>query len=522
MSKDFLKEIEVPGILEILGERWDNALELMDRESLVYGGAIRDIIAGLPLKGDLDIVGDPDSYSRMVYYFTNSAKWTPEGWVPPVASHDTKAYHSRVTATLPIMNRNKSKYLEQMSVDSTTSFFTFDNAKVQLVRTRPVSLSGFKAALQVAKEVDIICCGLVMDRNGRVFEIVEGAYDDCVNKILRFNKISRLLNLDNLQARITKLKERGWASKISIARLRKQKEKADKAERSEKERLTRTKKKKSPKDMQQVRPWLSVSSANTELSNQEIFLDLDKLRNGIEHNLSLGYIKDVIRVTANEMDLEHKRTYDYRISHKGILRITVGLNHTRATDFAIVMADRLEGYSGESPSRSTKKKVVWQKTGKNKTFTTTTSRASKRDMRDVEAPLTKRDIDTAIEPASDEGHMVHTHGEATISVSATDPEILTFRAIMDEDGQIQINSDPEEFGEDIANYGSVEIDISNIPEEAQERVKQAFSKSRQDYQRRGITNPMTTRSSSSSSNEVGKPAKMSQAVYVGKKQHKYR
>jgi hypothetical protein len=517
MSKDFLKEIEVPSILEILGERWDNALELMDRESLVYGGAIRDIIAGLPLKGDLDIVGDPDSYSRMVHYFTNSAKWTPEGWVPPVVSPDTKAYHSRVTATLPSrpMSRNKSKYVKHMSVDSTTSFFTFDDAKVQLVRTKPVSLSGFKAALQVAKEVDIICCGLVMDRNGRVFEIVEGAYDDCVNKILRFNKTSRLLNLDNLQARITKLKERGWASKISIARLRKQKEKADKAERSEKERLTRTKKKKSPKDMQQVRPWLSVSSAHTELPNQEIFLDLDKLRNGIEHNLSLGYIKDVIRVTANEMDLEHKRTYDYRISHKGILRITVGLNHTRATDFAIVMADRLEGYSGESPSRSTKKKVVWQKTGKNKTFTTTTSRAPKRDMRDVEAPLTKRDIDTAIEPASDEGHMVHTHGEATISVSTPDPEILTFRAIMDEDGQIQINSDPEESGEDIANYGSVEIDISSIPEEAQERVKQAFEESRQNYQELGITNPMTTRSSS----KVGKTVKMSQ---VGGKRHKYR
>ncbi len=51
-----LIKIEFSDAVELISEKFDNALELADKDALVYGGAVRDLVAGLPLKGDLDIV----------------------------------------------------------------------------------------------------------------------------------------------------------------------------------------------------------------------------------------------------------------------------------------------------------------------------------------------------------------------------------------------------------------------------------------------------------------------------------
>ena len=69
--------------------------------------------------------------------------------------------------------------------------------------------------------VDIICCGLVMDVNGEIFEVLDNAHNDCLNRILRLNKFSRTINVDFLQKRIDKLSKRGWKSRINMKRVKK-------------------------------------------------------------------------------------------------------------------------------------------------------------------------------------------------------------------------------------------------------------------------------------------------------------
>jgi len=504
MSKDFLKEIEVPGILEILGERWDNALELMHDDALVYGGAVRDVIAGFPLKGDLDIVGGSDPYSLMVYAFTESAKWTPEGWVPPVdTSQGVRGFQGRAAelslSTRPSTMRSSpsarpsSRYTKHMAVDSTTSFHTFDNAKVQLIRARPSKVTGFKAALQVVKEVDIVCCGLMMDKYGRVFEVVEGAYDDCVNKILRFNKTARSLILEDLQIRISKLKERGWTSKISIARLRKIQEKAEAARRSEEERMLRTMKKDSDKGKQKVRSWLSVSPGKKQKSIQEVILSIDGLRSHSNPGTSLGYIKDVIKVTADDFGWAKNKNYNYTISGKGIINIAIHVSRGKAVDYAYVIAERIEEYGGGKHKKKSSGRI-WKKPTESHPTISKTS-ITKRSMHD------------------NEGYAVHTHNQS-IGLDPSDEDIpvvrnegvargtFTFKASMRDDGQIEINGNPTDIGGNIEDYGSVEIDISSIPEEAQIRVKEAFKESRRDYQKLSV---------GVSSNKIGKTQKVKQA-----------
>lgn len=501
MSKDFLKEIEVPCILEILSEKWDNALELMHEDALVYGGAVRDIIAGLPLKGDLDIVGSSDPYSLMVYAFTKSTKWTPEGWVPPVdSSQGVKSFHGRITplttSSRPSTRRSSppSKYSKHMAVDDTTSFLTFDNAKVQLIRARPSKMTGFKAALQVAREVDLVCCGFIMDKYGRVFEVIEGAYDDCINKVLRFNKTARIMVPDDLKVRVAKLKERGWASKISISRLRKMEEKAAAARRSEEERMLRTKKKEGRKNIQQIRSWLSVSSEDKRKAVPEVTLDISGLRDHCDSGTSLGYIKDVIVVSAKDFGWVKDENYNYEVSGRGIITVFVRASHGKVIDYAYTIAERIEAYGSGKTRKSSGR--VWRKP-----YPVGKTAVAKRSMHDVEGLAIHTHTHDQIKELSPSAEQKqHEHADTNELVEAS-REILTFKASMRSDGQIEINTGPTDLVENVENYGSVEIDISSIPEEAQERVKQAFEESRRDYQGLDVT----------SASRVGKAQKVKQA-----------
>lgn len=532
MPKDFLKEIEVPGILEILGERWDNALELIHEDALVYGGAIRDIIAGLPLKGDLDIVGSSDPYSLMVYAFAESAKWTPEGWVPPVdTSQGVKSFGGRMatmatSSRSPSRQSSPSKYTKHIAVDDTTSFLTFDNAKVQLVRARPSKITGFKAALQVAKEVDIVCCGLIMDKYGRVFEVIEGAYDDCVNKVLRFNKTAKTLILDDLKIRIAKLKDRGWASKINISRLRKVEEKAAVARRSEEERMRKTQKKEGRQGTRQIRSWLSTAPGKKQVrgpSIPEIILDIDGLRGSCNPATSLGFIRDVIENTAEkDFGLKKDSGYKYKISSKGVITVLLRTERAIAVDYAHIIADKMERYGDGTSLRQKTGRVsgrIWESTSSSYSGKT---RITKRGADIEEAPLTTDEeapqttrqpekappinqrTDSRGFPIFTHGE-IHAHGEATVEYVESPRETLTFKATIGEGGDIEINSSSEDLGENLENFGSVEIDISSIPEEAQERVKQAFEESRQDHHRLGGTSAVAN------AHKVGKTQKVKQA-----------
>ena len=205
-----LIKIEFSDAVEIISEKFDNALELTDKDALVYGGAIRDMVAGLPLKGDLDIVSSYESYLITLENFRMSGKWEEEGRI------------SAYRPAIPPRHSIAPGYRKNKNIGKNITFKTFGDTKVQLIQAKKKNTRDIlEANLRIVKDVDIICCGLVMDVNGEIFEVLDNAHNDCLNRILRLNKFSRSLNVDFLQKRIEKLSKRGWKSRINMERVKK-------------------------------------------------------------------------------------------------------------------------------------------------------------------------------------------------------------------------------------------------------------------------------------------------------------
>jgi hypothetical protein len=269
----YMKEIEIDWISELISERFDNALDLMTKNAMVYGGALRDSLAGLPLKGDLDISAPPEELEEIIGNFQSSSKWmiverdgenvsipSPE----PVGVRDLKKVRGREpsitqaiigqpgnarsplfpNATMPkfqIQKVNPSKYQlihaespykKGRSKMSLTGIFTFEmtgGIRVQImIAKKPETLlnSLFSTPKQIAlfpaRTVDIRCCGLAMDKYGHLFEVVKGAYSDCKEKMLRLNKLTHEDSFENLNFRVDKLINRGWASEINLDEAKKE------------------------------------------------------------------------------------------------------------------------------------------------------------------------------------------------------------------------------------------------------------------------------------------------------------
>lgn len=253
MAKDeFIRIINSPHVIEVIAERFDDALELAGKNALVYGGALRDIIADLPMGGDLDIVISYHSYHGAVSNFQASAKWTRVGrngraQVPRIApikkSKGGPPMSSASTRYKPSFGRPiaglKDPYKEaDIPMVETVSFETFDCARVQLIQAVPDFGSEhndpLKVPLDLARDADIRCCSIAMNCLGKVFELVDGAYIDCKEKVLVANKVKNPNRFNNLKERVEKLKLRGWKSQINFKKvdseIKKQKEKLKKKE----------------------------------------------------------------------------------------------------------------------------------------------------------------------------------------------------------------------------------------------------------------------------------------------------
>jgi hypothetical protein len=74
-----------------------------------------------------------------------------------------------------------------------------------------------ESALFIVKNVDMTCCGMAMDKEGVVYEVVEGAYEECKSRILTVNKGTQSLHIQKLIERSAMLEKRGWKNSIDIA-----------------------------------------------------------------------------------------------------------------------------------------------------------------------------------------------------------------------------------------------------------------------------------------------------------------
>lgn len=189
------KVIEAPWVYETISAQFDASLPLLTADAIVFGGAVRDTIAGMPLKGDMDVVVVESRFAQLRERFEGSNKWRrknmPRGHKP--------YNHPDIAGVVEYMN-------------------IYGNT-VQIIQARSKPATpALVCSLAAVEHVDFICCGIAMDYRGVIYEVVSGAFDDCVNKVLRAN--GEVNDFTTFKSRLTKLKGRGWKSKVLLAALR--------------------------------------------------------------------------------------------------------------------------------------------------------------------------------------------------------------------------------------------------------------------------------------------------------------
>jgi len=203
LIEGYLKEVpDVEHVSEVIAEQFDDALEFMTPNTIVYGGAVRDVLADLPLVGDLDLAVAPAELETLRYAFETSAKWVDSDMLER-------------TASVPILGKSPFG-LPSMPMAGITQFSTINGATVQLIASASFQKGNLEKALYMARQVDIVCCGVVLLSDGRVFEALPGAYEDCRNRVLRINEYSDTIYVDALPSRVEKLVGRGWKSDIDV------------------------------------------------------------------------------------------------------------------------------------------------------------------------------------------------------------------------------------------------------------------------------------------------------------------
>jgi hypothetical protein len=92
------------------------------------------------------------------------------------------------------------------------NFTTFGGKKVQIISSKRESEDSFEDALEVVRGVDFSCCAIAVDIYGQIFEVIKGAYDDCVSKKLRIVRDKGELSVISLRRRLEKYTKRGFTS----------------------------------------------------------------------------------------------------------------------------------------------------------------------------------------------------------------------------------------------------------------------------------------------------------------------
>lgn len=222
MSTGFVREIpDVEFVMEVIAERFDDALGFMTEGTIVYGGAVRDALAGMQICGDLDLSVSGPQYNWVKSAFESAAKWIS-------TSDPRKAapYRKLLSTAGPAIPAQKIRKIE--------TFRNLHGMEAQILMPESLDSDNLMSAVSLAREVDIVCCAVFMTKDGRVFEAVPGAYDDCVNRLLRINKEVGPANVETLSKRVEKLVSRGWKSEIDLraaataaGRARRKKQKSD-------------------------------------------------------------------------------------------------------------------------------------------------------------------------------------------------------------------------------------------------------------------------------------------------------
>lgn len=209
----YLQEIpDMSWIVELISEQFDDAINMMTANSIIYGGAVRDCLAGKTLLGDLDIVVPSAEHHVLVSRFIKSPKWV---LINRAQKRDIQRM-AKYKPFNPFLPANNNHLYRNSKISGITSFKTLGDKVVQIMELPTTNNTPFQSAIHFVKQVDIICCGTILTSNGKVFEVVHNAYDDCKKGILRLNNLPNNDDLKKFQSRIKKLVARGWYNAINM------------------------------------------------------------------------------------------------------------------------------------------------------------------------------------------------------------------------------------------------------------------------------------------------------------------
>ena len=219
-----IKIIEQPFIIEIIDERFDNISIMLTDNAVVYGGSVTSIMSGLSSYGDLDIAVSNTEFMTLCKRFANSSKWkqTDGDIISETDFSKNNAKYRQFSSTsgrfknfrgcsISGSKRKPFKKSSYRNISKTVTFETVGNKRVQIIEAKETTNDPLSDALSVVRAVDFIFCGIAVDKHGKTFEVIESAFDDCSNKIIRVaNYHSRLTE------RFHKYIKRGWDLGISI------------------------------------------------------------------------------------------------------------------------------------------------------------------------------------------------------------------------------------------------------------------------------------------------------------------
>ena len=155
----------------------------------VFGGAIRDIIADMPIH-DIDIISASRSAKRLELILESKGYHYVEGLNPK----DLSSVYTDIKVICEPRTYLKGKKIVQVIRPSGTA----------------TTLMNYRESMnRLISNVDISCCGVSYD-GSNLIENVKDAILHCRNKVYRVNYSAEMSHKNRLQHRIAKLDDRGW------------------------------------------------------------------------------------------------------------------------------------------------------------------------------------------------------------------------------------------------------------------------------------------------------------------------
>ena len=206
----YLQEIkDTEWVIELISEQFDDAMNMMTPNSVIYGGAVRDCLAGKALLGDLDIAVSASECTTMINKFVKNPKWVN------VSNKLSGAHYKKFGSVSPFFGEPK-RTRSYTKTPQIMTFKTLGNKTVQIIILEPTGDDPFQTVTTMVKQVDIVCCGVILTNDNKVFEVVPNAYKECKKHVLHLNNTCYVKDIENFKQRIEKLSERGWINEIDI------------------------------------------------------------------------------------------------------------------------------------------------------------------------------------------------------------------------------------------------------------------------------------------------------------------